>query len=117
MHETEVLIAMCCGDTAKSLLEIVEITSLPLQEVIETVDRLVARNILRSDNSFHLSEIGTIVYMISPAQEAQDAYEALQRPCAWNQTCPNDAEYLFLAEERKVYHALFCQEHRKRVRL
>ncbi len=75
-NEEDVLIAICCGDAAKSLNEIAEITSLPLEEVATTVDRLVERGILTSDNSFHSSEIGTIVYMYSPSQESQNVHTA-----------------------------------------
>lgn len=110
--EQSVLIAICCGDNAKSLVEIVEITSLPLQEVISTVDSLVEQNILMSDNSLVTSSIGTIVYSFSPSDEAQEVYQHLQKRCTWPE-CSNDTEYMFVDFEKKVYHSMFCQEHRK----
>lgn len=117
-NEQAVLIAICCGDNAKSLAEIVEITSLPLQNVIQTVDNLVEQNVLMSDNSLVASDIGTIVYSFSPSNKAQQAYATLQKPCAWKHGgqltgCPNDAEYMYVEHERAVHHSLFCQEHRK----
>lgn len=119
-NEQSVLIAICCGDNAKSLTEIVEITSLPLQDVISIVDNLVEQNILMSDNSLVASSIGTIVYSFSPSDGAQEAYAALQCPCTWKNGgqltgCPNDAEYMYVKHERAVHHSLFCNEHRKSI--
>lgn len=113
-YEQSILIAICCGDNAKSLAEITEITSLPLQDVIQTVDNLVERNILMSDNSLVASSIGTIVYSFSASNEAQEAYQSLQKQCAWP-GCSNDTEYMFVEHERAVHHSRFCQEHRKSI--
>jgi hypothetical protein len=113
-QEKLILVAICCGENAKSLREIAEIaTQLTFAEVVDVVDSLVAQHILQSDNSFAHSEIGEMNYSFASNDTAQAAYTELQKMCEWQPVCDNDAEYMFFPEEKEVYHARFCREHRK----